>query len=124
VHAPVLDGHAVLEPLDVDVVVRHLAVRRRDAHEVTRVTGVVRGMDDHRVTLGDHLPDLPLLVREDAPEPEHRALRTLEPAGLLGAPRVVDAVLGNHRGECLDVACREDLFPRPAGCGLDVDHDA
>src|SRR5215211_2622266 len=63
---PVLDGLAVFEAQDVDIVHGDLTVRRRNSHQITCVSTKQGAVDNHKITFADHLMDIPALIAEYA----------------------------------------------------------
>ena len=102
-HSPVLDGFAVFKPQDVDVVLGDLTVGRRNAHQVTGVSAMKSAIDDDNVSFADDLTDLPPLVAEHSPEPEHGLLYTNKPLRLVRARAMIDPILGDHFRKTIDV---------------------
>jgi hypothetical protein len=115
-----LGALAVAELDDMDIVVGDLAVRGRDTHQLACVPTMMCAMDHDGVVLADDPVDLPALVGEHPPQPEHRLLHALEACGLPWTRAMGDDVRRHHLRERIDVARGEDLLPGPAGDGLEI----
>ena len=118
-HSPVLDGFAVFKPQDVDVVLGDVTVGGWNAHQVAGVSAVEGAVDDDNFSFADDLTNLPPLVAEHSPEPEHRLLHTGTTLRLARTRTVIDGVFGDHLCETFYISVREDLLPDPTRLGLE-----
>jgi hypothetical protein len=71
-------------------------------------------VDDDNVSFANDLMDLPPLVTEHSPEPEHCLLNTNKPRRLVRARAMIDRIFGDHFRETIDVTTRKDLLPDSA----------
>ena len=118
-HSPVLDGFAVFKPQDVDVVLGDLAVGGRNAHQVAGVSAMKGAVDDDSLSFSNDLTDLPPLVAEHSPEPEHRLLNAGKALRLVSARAVIDRIFGDYFGKAIHVTTGKDLLPDSACPGLE-----
>jgi len=109
---PILDRLAITEADNVYVVHGDITVRRRDAHQVTRVPTVQGAVDDDSVAFANDLVDLPALVTEHPSQTEHRLLDAGKTLRLVRACGMIDQILRDHLCKRLDVSIRNDLLPR------------